>query len=246
VVLPAASFAEKEGTFTNFEGRVQRVRKAIEPRGDSLADSEIILRLADKMGWSMPYSSPQQVMDEIKELVPFYQRLAYTDFEREDLDWADLEASGLGTRRLYKGPFPSGFMRFSQVKYTSPTNVPEDGYPLTLISGSVLHHFGSGTRSLRASRLKKFSPDAWVEISGADAEQLGFGDGDAVKVVSPVSEVTTTVRVTETLPSGMLFMPISFPESPVNELFGIALDPRAKTPSLKRCAVRLERINTDG
>ncbi len=246
VVLPAASFAEKEGTFTNFEGRVQAVRKAIEPAGDSLPDWEIIVKLASRMGYSMPYSSPGQVMDEIEELVPLYQRLAYTDFEREDLDWADLESGRLGTRRLYKGPFPSGFGRFSPVEYTPPRNVSGDGYPLTLLSGSILHHFGSGSRSFRAWRLKKFSPYAWVEIGESDAQHLGLSDGDRVRVVSPVGEVSSTVRVTDTLPSGMLFMPISFPESPVNELFGITLDPRAKTPALKQCAVRLERTSADG
>jgi len=194
------------------------------------------------MDYPMPYSSPQQVRDEIEELVPLYQRLDYADFETEDTDWADLESDRLGARRLYQGPFPSGFGRFSPVEYIPPTNVPEDGYPLTLLSGSILHHFGSGSRSSRASSLKKFSPHAWVEIGEADAKHLGFSDGDTVKVISPVGEVTTTVRVTDTLPSGMLFMPISFPESPVNELFSIVLDPRAKTPALKGCAVRLERI----
>jgi len=246
VVLPAASFAEKEGTFTNFEGRVQRVRKAIEPLGDSLPDWEIILQLAERMGHPMSYSSPQQVMDEIEQLVPLYQRLAYGDVEKEELDLADLESDRLEARRLYTGPFPSGFARFSPVEYTPPTNVSGDGFQLILLSGSILHHFGSGSRSSRASRLQKFSPHAWVEISEADAKDLGFSDGDGVKVVSPIGEVTTTVKVTETLPSGMLFMPISFPESPVNELFGIALDPRVKTPSLKACAVRLERTGTDG
>ncbi len=244
VVLPAASFAEKEGTFTNFEGRVQKLRKAIEPLGNSLPDWEIILDLASRMGYPMPYSSPEQIRDEIEELVPLYQPPAHTDFETDDLDLAGSDSGRLGTRRLYKGSFPSRFGRFSPVEYT-PTNTSVDGYPLTLLSGSILHHFGSGTRSLRASRLKKFSPHAWVEISEADAEQLGFSDGDAVKVVSPVGEVTTTVRVTEMLPFGMLFMPISFPESPVNELFGVALDQRTKTPSLKACAVRLERISAD-
>ncbi|MFC2072079.1 formate dehydrogenase subunit alpha [Chloroflexota bacterium] len=246
VVLPAASFAEKEGTFTNFEGRVQQIRKAIEPLGDSLPDWEIILQLASRMGHPLPYSSPQQVMDEIEELVTLYQRLAYSNLERDDLDWADLESDRLGARRLYKGPFPSGFGRFSSVEYTPSTNPSGDGYPLTLLSGSILHHFGSGTRSLRASRLKKFSPHAWVEISESDAKHCGCSEGDIVRVVSPVGEVTTTVRLTETLPAGMLFMPISFQEITVNELFSIALDPRAKTPSLKACAVRLERISTDG
>ena len=245
VVLPAASFAEKEGTFTNFEGRVQRLRKAIEPIGDSLPDLEIILQLAGRMGYPMPYFSPQQVMDEIEELVPLYQRLAYTDFDREDLDWADIESGRSGTGRLYQGLFPSGFGRFSLVEYTTPPKVSGDGYPLTLLSGSILYHFGGGSRSLRATRLKKFSPHGWVEISEADAEGLGFNDGDTIKVVSPVGEVTTAVRVTDTLPSGLLFMPISFPDSPVNELFSMTSDPRAKTPAVKTCAVRLERISTD-
>jgi len=182
VVLPAASFAEKEGTFTNFEGRVQPVRKAIAPLGDSLPDWDIILRLADNMGHPMPYSSPQQVMDEIEELVPLYQGLAYADPETKGLDWADLKRYRLGARRLYQGPFPSGFGRFSPVEYTPPTTVPGDEHQLILLSGSTLYHFGSGTRSLRASRLKKFSPHAWVEINSADAEHLGFGDGDVVRV----------------------------------------------------------------
>jgi len=245
VLLPAASFAEKEGTFTNFEGRVLQLGKAIEPLGDSLPDWELIIQLASKMEKPMPYSSPQQVMDEIEELVPLYHRLVYREFKTEDLDWADVESSQFGTRRLYEGTFPSGFARFSPVEHVPLTDVAGDRYPLTLISGSILQHFGTGTRSLRASRLKKFSPHAWVEISQTDAEHLGYGDGDVVKVFSPVGEVTTTIRVTETLPSGMLFMPISFPESPINELFSITLDPRAKTPSLKVCAVRLERISTD-
>jgi formate dehydrogenase alpha subunit len=245
VVLPAASFAEKEGTFTNFEGRVQKLQKAIEPIGDSLPDWEIILELASRMGCPMPYSSPQQVMDEIEELVPLYQRLAYDDFEVDELDSAHLESGRLRTRRLYKGLFPSGFGRFSPVKYTPPVSVSGDGYPLTLISGSILHHFGSGTRSLRSSHLKRFSFHAWVEIGEADAKQLGFSDEDVVKVVSSKGEVTTTVRVTDTLPSGMLFMPMSFPGSPAGELFGIVLDQRTKAPAFKACAVRLERIGAD-
>ncbi len=246
VVLPAASFAEKEGTFTNFEGRVQPVRRAIKPFGDSLPDWKIILQIASSIGYPMPYSSPQQVMDEIEELVPVYQRLAYKDFEREDLDWADLEGGRLATRRLYNGLFPSGFGRFSPIGYNPSANTSRNGYPLTLISGSILPHFGSGTRSSRASRLKKYTPNAWVEISGSDAKRLKYSNGDTVKVVSPAGEVTTNVRVTETLPSGMLFMPISFPDSPINELFSISLDQRAKTPALKTCAVKLERISTDG
>ena len=246
VVLPASSFAEKDGTFTNFEGRVQRIWKAIEPLGGSLPDWEIILKLAERIGYPMPYSSPQQVMDEIEELVPLYQRQSYNDFEAEDVYLAEFESSRSRTRRLYQGPFPSGFGRFAPVEYNPPADLPRDGYPLILISGSILHHFGSGTRSLRAGRLKKFQPNSWVETSQADAQNLGLSDGDAVRVVSPAGEITASLRITDTLPLGTLFMPISFPESQVNELFGMDLDPRTKTPSSKACAVKLERIDGNG
>lgn len=245
-ILPAASFAEKEGTFTNFEGRVQQASKAIEPLGNSLPDWKMILQLADRMGHPMPYSSPLDVMDEIKELVPLYRHLGYADFGTEDFDWADLEGESLGVKRIHKGPFPSGFGRFACVEYSPPPDSVGDRYPFTLLVGSVLHHFGSGTRSLRARRLKEFSPHAWLEMGEADARHLGLNDGDRVRVISPSGEVTTTLKITETLPAGMLFMPMSFPESPFNELFGVTIDPQAKTPSLKWCAVRLERIDAGG
>ncbi|HEY78421.1 MAG TPA: molybdopterin-dependent oxidoreductase [Dehalococcoidia bacterium] len=207
VVLPAASFAEKEGTFTNFEGRVQKLNRAIEPIGDSRPDWAILLEMARYMGQPMPYSSLQEVRNEIDELVP------------------------------KKTSVKPGL--FIPVEY-KPVSISGDGYPLTLLTGSVLPHFGSGTRSLRAWRLKKFSPAAWVEVSGGDAQRLGLADSDPVKVVSPVGEVTAAVRVTEALPQGMLFMPISFPESPVNDLWA------AGVPDLKTCAVRLERMSADG
>jgi predicted molibdopterin-dependent oxidoreductase YjgC len=246
VVLPAASFAEKEGTFTNFEGRVQQVRKAINPLNASLPDWEIILKMAKKMECPMPYSSPQKILEEIEALVPLYQSQAEDDFETEDMERDSLGYNRLRTRRLYKGSFPSGFGRFCPVEYTRPTNALSDKYPLTLLSGSILYHFGSGTRSSESSRLKKFSPNAWVEINESDAKQLGYGDGDTVKVTSPMGEVTTILKVSGTLPPGMLFMPISFPDNPVNQLFDVTLDPRTKMPSFKTCVVRLERISNDG
>jgi formate dehydrogenase alpha subunit len=246
VVLPAASFAEKEGTFTNFEGRVQIVRKAIEPVGDSLPDGEIILQLAEKLDSSMPYSSQQQVMDEIEELVPFYHHLAYADFEAGGLDWADIESGRLGNRRLYKGLFPSGFGQFSPVEYTPPQGVAKDGYPLTLLVGSSLYQFGTGSRSSQAPRLRRFSPEAFVEISPVDAKDLGISEGDKVKVISAQGELLTAARVSDTLPQGVLFMPISFPNSPVYGLFDTTLDHQAKAPAMKSCAVRLERTGDNG
>jgi predicted molibdopterin-dependent oxidoreductase YjgC len=240
VVLPATSFAEKEGTFTNLEGRVNRVQKAIEPIGESLPDWEIILRLADKMESPLPFSSLQQVTGEIEELVPLYE--GYTDLER----LYQAEPDTWETRRTYGGQLSKGVARFSPVEYTPQAGEAKESHPFTLLAGTILYHFGTGNRSLRAWRLKKFSPQSFVEIGESDAKKLGLTDGDGVKIISPIGEVTTMVKITDTLPEGMLFMPISFPETPVNGLFGFTLDPEAKTPSLKACRVRVERIGPHG
>ena len=242
VVMPAASFAEKEGTFTNFEGRVQQVRKVIEPLGESLPDWEIILQLSNTMGCPMPYSSLQQVIDEIQELVPLYQVTGYRDPETKDISRAELIRDPLRNRRLYKGQFPSGFGRFSPVQYEPQTEILEDGYNLTLLAGSILYHSGTGSRSSRSQRLSEFSPEAFVELGDSDAKRVGISQGDQVKMTSPAGEVIAVAKITDTLPEGVVFMPVCFPPTPVNQLFDITLDPRAKTPALKACVVRLERI----
>ncbi|MHC1578147.1 MAG: molybdopterin oxidoreductase family protein, partial [Dehalococcoidia bacterium] len=234
VVLPAASFAEKEGTFTNFEGRVNRVRKALEPVGESLPDWKIVVRLADKMGYRFPFSSLQDVMSEIEELVPSYE--AYTDSEKED------ELAYEETGHTYGSQLLKGFARFSAVEYSPQARKRKTDYPFTLLTGTTLYHCGTGNRSSRASRLRKFSPQSFVQIGEADALKLGIGEGDKVSVTSPLSRLTTMARIVTGLPEGMLFMPVSFPETPVNELFDIVLDPESKAPSLKTCSVRIEKI----
>ena len=246
VILPAASFAEKDGTFTNFEGRIQRVRKAIEPAGDSLPDGEIIMRLAKMMGSPMPYASQQQVIDEIEETVPFYHHFAYTDVDNAGLDLSEVDGNTPGTRRLYKGLFPSGFGRFSPVECLPLKDIATDGYPFTLMVGSSRYHFGAGARSSRSARLKRFSAEAFLEICPTDAKDSGLSDGDKVKVVSTQGVLLTSAKVSDMLPCGLLYMPISFPDSPVYELFSNIIDRRNKAPALKLCAVKLERIAENG
>ena len=242
VVLPAASFAEKEGTFTNFEGRVQRVHKVINPLGDSLPDWEIVLRLASEMGCQMPYNSLQQVMDEIQELVPLYHSIDITSSDTRDVYRKELKETHLRKRRLYKGQFPSGFGRFSTVEYEPQIQKSKNGYSFTLLSGSVLHHSGTGSKTSRATRLRTFSPEAYVNINESDANRIGISEGDNIKITSPVGTVTVAVRFSNMLLEGMVFMPDSYSSTPVHQLFDIVLDPKAKTPALKTCAVRLERI----
>jgi predicted molibdopterin-dependent oxidoreductase YjgC len=240
LVLPATSFAEKEGTFTNFEGRVNRLCEAIKPVGESLPDWRIIVLLADKMKHPLSFSTLQQVMDEIEELVPLYEGYFNSErlYQAEPGIW---EAGG-----TYGRGFLKGFARFSTVDY-SPQVMPANGdYPFSLLSGTIPNHFGTGARSSRAWRLHRFSPQAFVEIGDSDAQRLGVSDGDEVTIISPAGEVTTAVKITDTLPQGTLFMPISFPEASPNRLFGVAPDPEARPFSLKACNVRIERAGLHG
>jgi predicted molibdopterin-dependent oxidoreductase YjgC len=214
-VLPAASFAEKEGTFTNFEGRLRRLNKAVEPPGECLPDGGIIMKLAEKMGRPMPYSSIGEVAAEIEELV-----------YKED------------PARNGPGLYP--------MEHTPRTEKPGKNFPFTLLAGTFLYHSGGGTRSSYAARLRKFHPEAFVEIGAADAEKIGIGNGDRIKVVSPCGELTVLPRITDSLPEGMLFMPVSFPEAPAYRLFEVDFSPENKYPSLKAQRVRVERIQPDG
>ena len=240
IVLPAASFAERDGTFTNFEGRVNRVRKAINPPGESLPDWKIILLLAEKMEAPLPFSHLQQVMDEIEELVPPYEGFA----DSEKLYAGELDEYQV--RHAHNRQFQKGFAQFSPVSYVPKAEEMKETFPFTLLTGTVLQHFGNGTRSSRASRLKKFSPRAFVEISEPDARRLDLTDGEKIKVISPAGEVMTTVRINDATPEQTLFMPISFPETPANELLNITSYADTKIPSLKTCNVRIERIKTHG
>ncbi len=246
VVLPASSFAEKDGTFTNFEGRMRTVRKALEPFENCLPDWEIILKLATKLGHTMPYSSPQEVLAEVVEQVPLYHEVSYGDTDIKSQYLYEFGSSWPVNRRLHKGQFPSGFGRFCPVEYIPQPENWGDGYAFNLLTGSTLFQFGTGCRSSRSSRLRKYSSEAFVEINEADAKKLGIVQGEKVKVISATGEVTATAEIMNTLNPGMIFMPMSFPESSVNMLFDTILDLQSKTPALKTCPVKLERIVDHG
>jgi formate dehydrogenase alpha subunit len=240
VVLPASSFAEKEGTFTNFEGRIQQLKKVIEPVGDSLPDSEIIMKLAEAMGAGMPYKSPHQVTEEIEAMVPFYRHLSYGAGSM-DMDLDDVDRESPGARRLHKGLFPSGFGRFSPVEYTPPVDIADDNYPFTLLVGSGRYRFGSGARSSHSKRLRLYCTDISLEISPKDAAGINVKNGDGIRIISKDGELLAGINISNNLPDGLLFLPITSPSGSVYGLFNTTIDDRAKAPALKSCAVRLER-----
>jgi predicted molibdopterin-dependent oxidoreductase YjgC len=245
VVLPAAAWMEKEGSFTNFEGRCQKLGKVLEPPGESRADWEIILHLSRTMGAPMPYSSLQDIMNEMEELIPFYGGEACRAREGE-MRPTEEGKSAMGARRLYKGHFPDGFGRFSAVQFVPHNGTPDPDYPLTLLTGTLLYGIESGARSSRSKRLQAFHPRAFVEISSPDAEKLGINEGDTVRVISSSGQTETAARIASTLSEGMLFMPSCFPSNPIGDLLATELDSQSKTPLIKSCAVRLERIGSHG
>jgi formate dehydrogenase (NADP+) alpha subunit len=232
VVLPGTASIEKEGTYTNFEGRVQLARQALPPPGECRADWTVILDLAARLGAPMPYASVAAVREEIGAAVPFYRHGAVVDPEAGIQGSTPSPAT---SRRLYNGAFPSGFQRFTPVPWEPPPGAAKD-YPLTLITGSARPHFGGGTRSQRSVRLRRFAPAASVQITPRDAGRLGIREGDTVKLISAHGEIKVCAMLSDTLPESTLYLPHGFPDAPVNRLFGVIA---------KSCRVRIERSDPD-
>jgi formate dehydrogenase alpha subunit len=239
VVLPAASFAEKDGSFTNFERKIGKIRKGIKPVGESRPDWEIILNIADKMKSPFPYSHLGDVMGEIEESVPGYE--TYADSTRH----YQTDNGVMDTGQLLRTQMLRGFARFSPVEYQAPFKFKHKDYPFVLLTGSVFPHIGTGTRSSKAPRLKQLSPSGFVEVNADDAKRLALNNGDEVKISSRAGEITAPVRISNYIPQGILFIPSTFPKIPVNELFEITLDLQSKTPTSKACHVKIERTDTN-
>ncbi len=242
VVLPAASFAEKDGSLTNTERRVQLWHKAIDPPGEARADWEIICDLSSRMGYEMKYSSPAQIMEEISSLTPIYGGMSYERLEGNGLQWPCLDKSHPGTKFLHKDKFSRGLGKFSAIEFRPPYELPDDEYPFVLSTGRILYHFHTGTLSRRAKGINELVPEGTVDINPVDAEKLGLTDGDMVKVSSRRGTVTAKVKVTRKSQQGSVFMTFHFKEAAANLLTVSALDPVAKIPEYKVCAVRIEPV----
>ena len=241
VVLAGASFAEKDGTFTNTERRVQRVRRAIDPIGGARADWEILCDLARRSGYDqMSYSAPQEVFEEIAALTPSYAGMSYSRLEPWGLCWPCPTPDHPGTPYLHKGTFARGKGHFSPVEYRPPDEVPDEEYDLTLTTGRIYFHWHTGSMTRRTSPLNRESPEAFVEISPEDALPRGIRPGAPVRVATRRAQIELTARVTKDVAPGVLFIPFHFHEAAANLLTNPALDPDAKIPEYKVCAARVE------
>ena len=263
VVLPAASFAEKDGTFTNTERRVQRVRKAIEPQGNSMPDWRILCELADRVarrldeanGGSVAgrrdaygywgFESSEQVFEELAALTPSYAGISYDRLERGGLQWPCPDKYHPGTPYLHKGRFARGLGKFHAVSFRPPAELPDEDYPFYLSTGRIRYHYHTGTMTRRSRGLDRLAPAEKVQMNPVDAERLGIGPEDWVRITSRRGSITARVRITERSAPGMVFGTFHFAEAPVNRLTNDALDPVSRIPEYKVSAVRVEKISPE-
>jgi predicted molibdopterin-dependent oxidoreductase YjgC len=239
VFLPAALYAEKDGTFTNTERRVQRVRKAVEPPGDTRPDWQIIQDLGRRMGLDWHYDSPEDVFEEIRTLVPQYAGMTYERLGTQGLQWPCPTEDHPGTPVLHVGTFTRGKGLLQGIPFQAPAELTDDEYPMLLTTGRMLYHYNIMTRL--SQNLEWLRPYELAELNPADAERLGVVEDELVRVSSRRGSITTRVTLTERVPPGTMFMTFHFKESPVNELTNAAGDPVTMTAEFKVCAVRMDK-----
>jgi len=243
VVLPACTFAEKDGTFVNTERRVQKVNKAIGPIGESKADWEIIMALANKLGIDWNYGSAEDVFKEITSLTPSYAGITYQRLEEEEgIQWPCPTEDHPGTKFLHQGKFSRGLGKFHPIEHQPPAESPDEDYPFILTTGRNLYHYHTASMTGRSKGIKEFSFEDTLRINPEDADALGVADGDMLKVASRRGEIQVKAEITDTVGKGVVFMTFHFSDSPVNKLTNCVIDPIAKIPELKVSAVKVEKV----
>lgn len=241
VVLPAACFAEKDGTFTNTERRVQRVRKAVEPPGEAKEDSWIIIELAKRVGYEMRYNFIEEVLHEAGRLWPAVAGITYRRIEEIGLQWPCPTLNHPGTPYLFKGGFPRGKGAFTSIRYRPSEELPDNEYPFLLSTGRQLFQYHAGSMTRRIDAINKVSPEAYIEIHPDDAKQLCVNEGEILKVSSRRGTINIKALISERPAKGMVFIPFHFREAAANVLTNTTLDPISKIPELKVCAVKIEK-----
>ena len=244
VVLPGAAFAEKDGTFTNTERRVQLLNKCVDPPGQAMPDWAILCKLARKLGSKgFNFRSSEDIMKEIAALTPSYGGMTYPRLAEEGLHWPCPDVKHPGTPYLHgvQFPRPGGRATFKALKYRPSMELPDKEYPLYLTTGRSLYHFHTATMSRKNKALTQVHPEERVQVNPKDAKALGIEDGDMVNVISRRGKVSSRARVTSIVQPGLVFMTFHFAEACANVLTNKALDPIAKIPEFKVCAVKMEK-----
>jgi formate dehydrogenase alpha subunit len=240
VVLPAASFAEKEGTFTNTERRVQLLHAALPAPGEAKPDWQIITDLANALGADWHYNKAEEIFTELTALTPSYAGITFARLENDGLCWPCPTVDHPGTPILHVGQFNRGKGKFFPVVYEMAAEQTDAEYPLTLTTGRLLEHYHTGTMTRRSDGLNELVPTGFVEMNPADAERLGVRDFAEIEVVTRRGRIKVPANVTDRVQAGVVFVPFHFWESPANRLTNPARDPQAKIPEFKVCACRVD------
>ncbi len=242
VVLPAVCWAEKDGTFTNTERRVLRIRRAVKGPGQARSDLEILAELCERLGVETKARTPEAVMTEIAGLTPSYGGITYARLEGEGLQWPCPNEEHPGTPILHQGKFSRGLGLFSAVAHQEPAETPSQKFPFTMTTGRVLYQYHTGTMSRRCEGLEYLAPQCPVEINPADADEMALAENDAVIVSSRRGQIVAYASITDRVPPKTVFIPFHYTEAVVNRLTQSKLDPISKIPEYKVCAVALEKI----
>ncbi len=246
VVLPAATFAEKDGTFSNTERRVQMVRKAIEPVGDCKPDWQIQMELLNRFGFEKTYATPEEIFTEISEVTPSYGGMTYGRLEGlSGLQWPCPTADHPGTKFLHVGKCARGLGLFKPAVFKPSAEVPCADYPLVMTTGRVLYHYHTRTMTGKVQGLNDMSPESFVEVNPDAARKLSIVEGDKVKVSTRRGTIVATAKVTSKLKENVIFVPFHFADGAANVLTNPVLDPIAKIPEYKSCAAKLEKVAWD-
>ncbi len=246
VVLPGRSYAEKEGTFSNTERRVQRVRKAVEVSGDTRLDTDIFIDIMNLMGYEQPRLTAAQIMDEIASLTPSFAGISHARLDSAEiagrgLQWPCTAPDHPGTPILHVGGFARGKGGYSLAEYRPSVELPDDEFPLMLSTGRILYQYNACALTDKTAGLNEIASESFIEINDADAARLGIADGDRVKVSSRRGSIESTARVSGKTNEGETWMPFHFQDGNSNWLTNAALDGVAKAPEYKVCAVSVEK-----
>jgi formate dehydrogenase alpha subunit len=241
VVLPSACFAEKDGTFSNTERRVQRVRKAVNPPGDAWDDWKITCEIATRMGYPMHYESSREIMEELCRLTPSYGGISYERIEYEGLHWPCPNPEHPGTPILHREQFTIGKGIFHAIDYVPPAETADEEFPLYLTTGRLLYQYHTGTMTMKTGGLNQIAPECFVEISPQDARSYDLQDGSRVEVASRRGSIDVRIKISRKAASGTVFIPFHYARAAANRLTNAALDPIAGIPEYKVCAVKLSK-----
>jgi predicted molibdopterin-dependent oxidoreductase YjgC len=245
LVLPGASFLEKDGTFTNLERRIQRIRKAVEPPNGILPDWRVVCEVSNRMGYPMPYQHPSEIMDEIARLTPMCAGVSYDRLDQPaGLQWPVPTATHEGTALMHQETFPRGRAHFVGVDYLPPGEAASKEYPFVLTTGRILQHYNCGAQTRRTDILELVDTDV-LEMHPADMAALHLRDGEIIRLVSARGDALLPAVESERVLPGHLFTSFHFPASTVNSLLSSSADESSKCPEYKVSAVRVELIVRD-